>query len=303
MGGREGLVDTAVRTSSSGYMQRRLVNALQDMVVQNDLTVRTSEENIIQFKYGDDGIDPAKSDSGNVVDFDQVILKTKNFHKIKNKEIKIIEKLHGQMHPEFPMGLTPKQGAIALEDPEVTKKSSRKKKVSASTKAKKSVKKTPEKEPAKKKPAKKKAPAKPKKQAPVKDEEVEEVKIVEETVTLVDLSTKPFSSLSIDEKYQLYHEDTGKKAIFRGSGTTKAYKAWVAKRKSLTDPKSTAPKKGATKKAASKSKKDGEAFSSLSTKEKHQLYTDETGKKAIVRGTGTTKLYKAWATSKKEESS
>jgi DNA-directed RNA polymerase subunit A' len=302
MGGREGLVDTAVRTSSSGYMQRRLVNALQDMVVQNDLTVRTSEENIIQFKYGDDGIDPAKSDSGNVVDFDQVILKTKNFHKIKNKEIKIIEKLHGQMHPEFPMGLTPKQGAIVLEDSEVTKKSSQKKKVSASTKAKakKSVKIKPEKEPAKKKPVKKKTPTKPKKQASVKDEEVE---IVEEAVTLVDLSTKPFSSLSIDEKYQLYHEDTGKKAIFRGSGTTKAYKAWVAERKSLTDPKPTTPKKGATKKADSKSKKDGKTFSSLSTKEKHQLYTDETGKKAIFRGTGTTKLYKAWATSKKEESS
>ena len=63
MGGREGLVDTAVRTSTSGYMQRRLVNALQDILVENDLTVRTNSGYIVQFLYGDDGIDPAKSDS------------------------------------------------------------------------------------------------------------------------------------------------------------------------------------------------------------------------------------------------
>jgi DNA-directed RNA polymerase subunit A' len=44
MGGREGLVDTAVRTSTSGYMQRRLVNALQDMIIENDGTVRNSDK-------------------------------------------------------------------------------------------------------------------------------------------------------------------------------------------------------------------------------------------------------------------
>ena len=47
MGGREGLVDTAVRTSTSGYMQRRLVNALQDMVIENDGTVRNSDKSSI----------------------------------------------------------------------------------------------------------------------------------------------------------------------------------------------------------------------------------------------------------------
>jgi DNA-directed RNA polymerase subunit A' len=60
MGGREGLVDTAIRTGRSGYMQRRLVNALQDLVVYPDLTVRGDGGVIIQFRYGEDGIDPMK---------------------------------------------------------------------------------------------------------------------------------------------------------------------------------------------------------------------------------------------------
>jgi len=77
MGGREGLVDTAVRTSQSGYMQRRLVNALQDMVVENDGTVRNSDKNIIQFRFGDDGIDAMHTDHGAAVNIDVLLLKAK----------------------------------------------------------------------------------------------------------------------------------------------------------------------------------------------------------------------------------
>jgi len=77
MGGREGLVDTAVRTSTSGYMQRRLVNALQDMVVENDGTVRNSDKNVIQFRYGDDGIDPMHTDHSDAVNLDVLLLKAK----------------------------------------------------------------------------------------------------------------------------------------------------------------------------------------------------------------------------------
>jgi len=73
MGGREGLVDTAVRTSQSGYMQRRLINALQDVRVEYDGTVRGTDGSIIQFKYGDDGVDPAKSDHGKAVNIDKII--------------------------------------------------------------------------------------------------------------------------------------------------------------------------------------------------------------------------------------
>jgi len=73
MGGREGLVDTAVRTSTSGYMQRRLINALQDVKVEYDGTVRTPSGEIIQFRYGEDGVDPAKSDHGKAVNIDAII--------------------------------------------------------------------------------------------------------------------------------------------------------------------------------------------------------------------------------------
>jgi DNA-directed RNA polymerase subunit A' len=58
MGGREGLVDTAVRTSKSGYLQRRLINALTELEVQYDGTVRDSNNRIIQFEFGEDGISP-----------------------------------------------------------------------------------------------------------------------------------------------------------------------------------------------------------------------------------------------------
>jgi DNA-directed RNA polymerase subunit A' len=58
MGGRESLVNTAIRTARSGYMQRRLINALQDMIVRADYSVRDSGGKIIQFTYGGDAIDP-----------------------------------------------------------------------------------------------------------------------------------------------------------------------------------------------------------------------------------------------------
>ena len=73
MGGREGLVDTAVRTSRSGYMQRRLINALEDVKVENDGTVRHSGGQIIQFVYGEDGVDPTRSISGKAIDVNRIV--------------------------------------------------------------------------------------------------------------------------------------------------------------------------------------------------------------------------------------
>jgi len=64
MNGREGLMDKSLRTRKSGYMQRRLVNALQDLKVHEDGTVRDSSGTVVQFKAGEDGIDPSKSDWG-----------------------------------------------------------------------------------------------------------------------------------------------------------------------------------------------------------------------------------------------
>ncbi len=73
IGGREGLVDTAVRTSQSGYLQRRLINALQDLEVKYDGTVRDTRGLIVQFEYGEDGIDPSKSDYGKSVNTRRII--------------------------------------------------------------------------------------------------------------------------------------------------------------------------------------------------------------------------------------
>jgi len=61
MGGRESLVNTAIRTARSGYMQRRLINALQDMVVTPDYSVRDSAMSVVQFIYGGDTLDPMNS--------------------------------------------------------------------------------------------------------------------------------------------------------------------------------------------------------------------------------------------------
>ncbi|MBQ2665326.1 DNA-directed RNA polymerase subunit A' [Methanobrevibacter sp.] len=83
MGGREGLVDTAIRTAQSGYMQRRLVNALQDLQVKPSGLVTDNQGNVIQTMFGEDGVDPAKSDFGKPADLHKLI-----------DEIRIEEKLN-----------------------------------------------------------------------------------------------------------------------------------------------------------------------------------------------------------------
>ncbi|TRO49367.1 DNA-directed RNA polymerase subunit A', partial [Candidatus Bathyarchaeota archaeon] len=85
MGGREGLVDTAVRTQQSGYMQRRLINALEHLRVEYDGTVRNSVGDIVQFTYGEDGIDPSKSDHGVAVNVAQLTDRTK-INMVKGKK-------------------------------------------------------------------------------------------------------------------------------------------------------------------------------------------------------------------------
>ena len=58
MSGREGLVDTAVKTAETGYMSRRLMKSLEDLSIQYDQSVRISNGTIVQFQYGDDKLDP-----------------------------------------------------------------------------------------------------------------------------------------------------------------------------------------------------------------------------------------------------
>jgi len=61
MTGRLGIIDTALKTSSSGYIQRRMVKIAEDVQVRYDNTVRNSTNSILQFVYGDNGLDPTKS--------------------------------------------------------------------------------------------------------------------------------------------------------------------------------------------------------------------------------------------------
>lgn len=60
MGGRIGLIDTACKTSSTGYIQRRLIKGLEDLKVEYDMTVRNSKGKIVQFSYGEDGFESTK---------------------------------------------------------------------------------------------------------------------------------------------------------------------------------------------------------------------------------------------------
>ncbi|RJQ21043.1 DNA-directed RNA polymerase subunit A' [Candidatus Woesearchaeota archaeon] len=64
--GRDALMDTALRTPKSGYLYRRLANAMQDLKVEYDGTVRDASGRIIQFSYGEDGVDVARSESGKI---------------------------------------------------------------------------------------------------------------------------------------------------------------------------------------------------------------------------------------------
>jgi DNA-directed RNA polymerase beta' subunit len=57
---REGIIDTAIKTSSSGYIQRKLIKSLEDAKITYDMTVRNANNTILQFSYGDSGIDTTK---------------------------------------------------------------------------------------------------------------------------------------------------------------------------------------------------------------------------------------------------
>ena len=66
MGGRTGLIDTAVKTSTTGYIQRRLIKGMEDLKVNYDMTVRNNKHKIIQFSYGGDNIDTTKIEGQNI---------------------------------------------------------------------------------------------------------------------------------------------------------------------------------------------------------------------------------------------
>ncbi|PHT34473.1 hypothetical protein CQW23_26273, partial [Capsicum baccatum] len=79
MGGREGHVDTAVKTADTGYMSRRLMKALEDLAVYYDSTVRNASSCIVQFMYGDDGMNPSQMEEkkGCPLNFSRLFMKVK----------------------------------------------------------------------------------------------------------------------------------------------------------------------------------------------------------------------------------
>ena len=66
MSGREGLIDTAVKTADTGYIQRQLVKAMEDLVIQFDGSVRDARSNVLQFHYGEDGANSTKIENQNI---------------------------------------------------------------------------------------------------------------------------------------------------------------------------------------------------------------------------------------------
>lgn len=84
MGGRVGLIDTAVKTSQTGYIQRRLIKGMEDAVILYDMTVRNSKGKIIQYSYGDDGIDTVKVENQVIPLVDMTLEEIYNYFTIIN---------------------------------------------------------------------------------------------------------------------------------------------------------------------------------------------------------------------------
>jgi len=97
MAGREGLIDTAVKTAETGYIQRRLVKALEDVMAKYDGTVRNSLGDIVQFVYGEDGLDGVHIERQRV---DIITISKKQFDRIFRVDL-MGSNLETSMSPEF----------------------------------------------------------------------------------------------------------------------------------------------------------------------------------------------------------
>ena len=87
MAGREGIIDGAIKTATTGYAQRRLVKSMEDVMVKYDSCVRTANNSILQIVYGDGGADTTKQYRYNIkfVNFGNKELASK--HKFTDKEL------------------------------------------------------------------------------------------------------------------------------------------------------------------------------------------------------------------------
>lgn len=93
MTGRDGIIDTAVKTSGSGYIQRKLVKLLEDIMVCYDGTVRGANDNIIQFTYGEDGIEPTRLEVQQINLLKYSETQMKKIYKFDDNELKTAIKI------------------------------------------------------------------------------------------------------------------------------------------------------------------------------------------------------------------
>ncbi len=106
MGGREGLMDTAVKTQQSGYLYRRLVYSLDHLRVDHDFVVRTSDGKIVQFVYGEDAVSPDRSDHGKPVNVERLVDSIKLLYPTgEPADKKYIDRLLSKVKDEIPMTL------------------------------------------------------------------------------------------------------------------------------------------------------------------------------------------------------
>lgn len=99
MSGRNGVIDTAVKTADSGYTQRKIIKALEDIQVKYDSTVRNSVNNIVQFVYGDDSIDPTKLDIQKMILLTMDNKKLEDNYKVSSEDLR--NSLQSSTYKEF----------------------------------------------------------------------------------------------------------------------------------------------------------------------------------------------------------
>ena len=96
MAGREGLIDTAVKTSRSGYLQRCLIKQLESLIVNYDMTVRDNDGSVVQFMYGEDGIDVLNTKYIDKFDFLE-----SNFNSLISSGQDIMERVDSEAVPAY----------------------------------------------------------------------------------------------------------------------------------------------------------------------------------------------------------
>ena len=127
MGGRIGVIDTAVKTAGVGYVSRRLVKSLEDIKVHYDFTVRNSRNSIIQFAYGDDNMDPINIERQKLefIEFDNAKMLEEFYYDIKDINNDVFLSMNEDTKKEFfktkPSDIIQKEHDYLLENRDIVR--------------------------------------------------------------------------------------------------------------------------------------------------------------------------------------